>query len=650
MMKKVLLLIIIVFINVCQSKTLKAQCIPVSISTQPTNQNDSVPGHAHFNIIVTGTAPYNYYWYVNGTLIDSTINSASTSNTYNTPSLIMADSNNTYYCVVTNCAGANTITSNIVGLICIPVSISIQPLSQTFTAGNNDTISFSVTVNGTPPFSYHWYGPSGLVKTTIDTAGHRSIYSFYANPVVYGMNGNTYHVVISNCHHGIGSGSGGNQVVSNNAVVTVSCPSMPAPAVYCSGNFISTGNHWAEICGQSYVLFQTPAVIGTTYHWSGTDGLNSSLQNPTDNITAFFNCPTTYTFTLTETLNGCTSSQGYFNIEIWPIPTINNPPANQIICSGGTLAIVPDVFCGVYFGPGTYQYTHTTNSCITGATTSNWSQGINDILINTGTTPCSITYTINAVMASGACQGPSVSFAVTVNPAPQVTVTSPTICAGDTATITANGASTYTWSAGATPAGIDTAMASPASTHTYTVTGTNTYGCHNTAISTVTVLNTLNTAVTQTADTLMSNQSGATYQWYNCAINGLQQITGATNQTYVPPVNGQYAVAVSLGSCLDTSACQLFYSVGLNQLTIDNVELIISPNPFTEQTTITSTMNKITSIKIMDVMGQCVLAPPPSLQGGGKGVVVDMSGFANGIYFLQVQTEQTLINKKIVLQ
>jgi hypothetical protein len=84
MMKKVLLITIIVILNLFQNLSLKAQCVPVSIITQPTNQNDSVPGHAHFNITVTGTAPYSYYWYVNGVLTDSTVNSASATNTYNT--------------------------------------------------------------------------------------------------------------------------------------------------------------------------------------------------------------------------------------------------------------------------------------------------------------------------------------------------------------------------------------------------------------------------------------------------------------------------------------------------------------------------------------------------------------------------------------
>ncbi len=663
MMKKVLLITIVVILNpervmpklfryliyiflfgagLFQHLSLKAQCVPVSITTQPTNQNDSVPGHAHFNITAGGTAPFNYYWYVNGVLTDSTVNSASASNIYNTPPLIMADSNNTYYCVVTNCAGANTITSNIEHLICIPVSISIQPLSQTFTAGNNDTISFSVAVNGTPPFTYRWYGPSGLVKTTIDTLGHRSIYSFYAHPVVYGMNGNTYHVTISNhC------GGSGNLLVSGNAVLTVICPSIPAPSAWVSASGLINTSTQHILCGGGFITLSTNAVSGASYNWTEF-GISGSIGNSQNTNTFIMNNqPFTsdlYTFEVTITLNGCISNQGFVSLYVEVAPSIN-PPSNQTICSGSTLSYIPNLY-PINNGGGYVTYSHSTSPCITGAT--NGTGNINNVLINTGTSPCTINYTITPFDQFGYCPGTPVSFSVTVNPTPPVTVTSPTICVGDTATITANGAATYIWSAGATSIGVNTATASPPTTSTYTVTGTNTYGCHNTAVSTVTVLNILNTAVTQTADTLTSNQSGATYQWYNCAINGLQPIIGATNQTYVPPVNGQYAVAVTLGSCVDTSACQLFYSVGVPSIDNNQSTITISPNPFTSQTTITfSQEQKNTIIKTVNLLGETIQQQTTS----NKQLTIDMSNYAKGIYFVQITDEnKNLVNRKIVVQ
>jgi gliding motility-associated-like protein len=73
---------------------------------------------------------------------------------------------------------------------------------------------------------------------------------------------------------------------------------------------------------------------------------------------------------------------------------------------------------------------------------------------------------------------------ILVNPGPTVTVNSPTICSGSTATLTANGATTYNWSNSLGTG--NPKSVSPASTIVYTVTGTTT-GCTGTANATVTV-------------------------------------------------------------------------------------------------------------------------------------------------------------------
>ena len=78
---------------------------------------------------------------------------------------------------------------------------------------------------------------------------------------------------------------------------------------------------------------------------------------------------------------------------------------------------------------------------------------------------------------------------IVVNPLPTVTVSDQSICSGESTTLTASGADTYTWDP---PAGLSATTgasvdASPASTTTYTVTGTDANGCQNTATATVTV-------------------------------------------------------------------------------------------------------------------------------------------------------------------
>jgi hypothetical protein len=61
----------------------------------------------------------------------------------------------------------------------------------------------------------------------------------------------------------------------------------------------------------------------------------------------------------------------------------------------------------------------------------------------------------------------------------------------------------------------------------------------------------------------MANQGGASYQWVDCD-NGNAPIGGATGQTFVPSVTGNYAVEVTVGGCTETSGCESITVVGCN--------------------------------------------------------------------------------------
>src|SRR6185436_13031654 len=74
----------------------------------------------------------------------------------------------------------------------------------------------------------------------------------------------------------------------------------------------------------------------------------------------------------------------------------------------------------------------------------------------------------------------------------------------------------------------------------------------------------VDTSVSQNGSSLTSNLAGATYQWLDCN-NGMAVIGGATSQTYSPPANGNYAVAVTANNCTDTSACHLVTGVGISE-------------------------------------------------------------------------------------
>ncbi|HEY1037943.1 MAG TPA: PKD-like domain-containing protein, partial [Bacteroidia bacterium] len=102
----------------------------------------------------------------------------------------------------------------------------------------------------------------------------------------------------------------------------------------------------------------------------------------------------------------------------------------------------------------------------------------------TYTPHCSETGTLTTLTWTSSCTMTSTSQTINVAP-PSLTVNNATICAGDIATLTATGASSFSWNpGGATTSSINV---SPGTTATYTVTGVQGNGCTTNKIATVNV-------------------------------------------------------------------------------------------------------------------------------------------------------------------
>jgi hypothetical protein len=147
------------------------------------------------------------------------------------------------------------------------------------------------------------------------------------------------------------------------------------------------------------------------------------------------------------------------------------------------------------------------------------------------------------------------SVTVIVTPVPVISI-SPvggTICAGNSQSLTASGASTYSWSEGSSTAGI---LVAPATNTTYTVTGTN-GGCSNTATALVNVNANPVPAFTNGSPSfcaggntdLILTQAYSLYNWSN----------GATSPSINVSLGGTYAVTVT-----NASGCTGVASVTVN--------------------------------------------------------------------------------------
>ncbi|MBL4704490.1 MAG: T9SS type A sorting domain-containing protein, partial [Flavobacteriales bacterium] len=158
---------------------------------------------------------------------------------------------------------------------------------------------------------------------------------------------------------------------------------------------------------------------------------------------------------------------------------------------------------------------------------------------------------------------------------------------------------------------------------------TSAFGCDST-ITTNVVVNALPIITTTTSTTeILSDQSGAAYQWFDCST-GFIAIVGENGQSFTPTTSGFYAVQVDLNSCVDTSACQLFSIVGVAEFEGDDFS--IYPNPVVDLLIVESNNTEPNaSYTIYDIGGKVVL------KGGlSERTVIDTERLMSGVYFIEI--------------
>ncbi|MCW3076623.1 MAG: psrP3 [Bacteroidetes bacterium] len=438
---------------------------------------------------------------------------------------------------------ANQTVNTTVG---VPFSATINQSNVSCFGGNNG--SATVTASG---------GSSGFTYSWIPSGGTSNI----AN----GLSAGNYSVIVS-------SGS-----CSTTATFTITQPA--AFSINASSN--------TTLCPGSNVVLTASGA--STYSWN-TGASSSSIT---------INSPGNYVVTGVNA-SGCTNSKT-ITVTSGPSPTINISGTNTI-CVGSAAVLTANgantytwntgqqssgisvsppattVYSVTGSSPGvTCSSTQTVvvtvnafltlgisglTSICTGNSTTLTASGANSYSWSTG----SQSNTISAVPLSNSnfsvvgtntltgCTG-SIGITVTVNPLPQISVNSPSICPGKSALLAASGANTYTWSNGAF-----TQSTSVNSSGIYTVNAASSSGCLNSTTVNVTQLS-LPSLTISGANVVCQSQTsslvafGATsYTWSTGAltqtvflqnnassiysVSGTDNATGCTNtQTFAVNVN-----------------------------------------------------------------------------------------------------------------
>jgi hypothetical protein len=223
-----------------------------------------------------------------------------------------------------------------------------------------------------------------------------------------------------------------------------------------------------------------------------------------------------------------------------------------------------------------------------------------------------------------------------------VSVNNATVCAGETAILTAVGADNFEWSTGETG---NTISVSPAETTTYSVIGT-TLGCSDSEATVVNVnpLPTINLGediLLQSGQntTLDAFQNGLTYQWS----------TGATTATIVVNSMGTYAVtATNAFGCTASDSVVVTIIVSTNAQNNPYI-LSIMPNPAHDLIHITCTGSSTTAVQVIDDLGRIVIQDNAFIKDGAIRVL-DVGQLPTGTYFIKIIGEAIFKTALIIKQ
>jgi len=351
-----------------------------------------------------------------------------------------------------------------------------------------------------------------------------------------------------------------------------------------------------SVCANGTVTLNASG--GSTYNWSPGTDLN---QTTGSSVNSTPQATITYTVTGTD-INGCVNTDP-ITVSVVPTTPVNAGPdvticqgASTILSASGGLTYTWDNGLGNGNNVSITPASTTVYSVI--GTDANGCPGTDNMTVTINTNP-----TVNAGNDLVICAGSSVTLAgngasnytwdngaangvnfiplssevftvigvdnngcsgtdqinVTVNPLPTVNAgNDQAVCEGTSVTLAGTGANTYTWTNGIS----DNVAFVPASTLTYTVTGTDLNGCENTDDVQV-VFNPLpltnagtDISVCDGTSVTLTGTGASTYSWDNAILNGIPFTPSVGTITYT--VSG-----TSSAGCTAT----------------DVVDVTVNPNP-----------------------------------------------------------------------
>ena len=226
------------------------------------------------------------------------------------------------------------------------------------------------------------------------------------------------------------------------------------------------------------------------------------------------------------------------------------------------------------------------------------------------------------------------------------------ICTGDSITLTAAGATNYMWSTGDSVSSISV---SPDSSQTFSVFLSNQSYCWEAA--TVDIFVSQNAQAGCWAD-LTNPSDGDTILFVNTSTNAVSYYWDFGDSTMSAEKNPRHlftsegnktVMLVAFNSCSSDTFYLTITITGENEISIQNSEFTIFPNPNSGKFTISfpfSDFKLSSSIKIYNILGGQIFQSSIKRQQ----VSFDLSDKPKGIYFMNIQLNENIYSQKIILE
>ena len=474
-------------------------------------------------------------------------------------------------------------------------TISVYPNPTITTSASSSTVcaQTTVTLSASGAINYTWTTPTSTVSTN----------PYVYIPIAASPGIQTYTVM--------GTNSFGCASINQQTVFVYPAPNLNISA---SSNAICNGSS------------ATLAVSGAnSYTWTSPSG-----NSYTNVIVVSPSVSTTYTVSGVNSY-GC-MGENQFNLSVVPQPTVSISLPSNTVCSGQTFTMSAS-------GATTYSWVGSNGTYYAGSVVSTSLNANTNFTVTGYSGNCSDTKTVQIYTSNT----PNINLSASSN----------VICDIGTVTLTANGATNYTWTSsfGNTYTG-SSIIVSPSVSTTYSVQGSQ--GICSSTTKTIEIKVSQITASIQSQDAVMP-----------ICNNGAATITpsggiGSYSYTWTPgnyqtnQVNFLYSVTYTVNvkdqaGCIKQYTIQINCVTGVEELTFLS-SLLIYPNPvldrlFIESNNLSFKLNEL-DVNMYNSLGQKMSIDKKLIRDDLIGI--DIMDLPNGVYVLELKKEGIQTYTKVI--